>query len=44
MVPGVILVTSHALMDNVSPSDGNVTMTMIVVMAVMSWKVFVVSI
>lgn len=44
MVPGVILVSSHALMDIVSLSGGNVTMTMIVVMAVMSWKVCVLSI
>lgn len=44
MVPGVILVSSHALMDTVSLSGGNVTMTMIVAMAVMSWKVCVVSI
>lgn len=35
--------SSHVLMGYASQSDGSVTMTMIVVMAAMNWKVCVVS-
>lgn len=43
MVHGVTIPSSHASMDTASRNNGNATMIMTVVMAVMSWKVSVVS-